>query len=108
MQPARALPFKQEIVPGASPSALEGNQVGEPLLLTKNKPKLETNLNLGVPPPEILEKCEFLEPLSDVALSDYQKLLGSVREPSNRTFGKLQHFISSRIEKLKLKLSLKQ
>uniref|UniRef100_A0A2N9FEX8 Uncharacterized protein n=1 Tax=Fagus sylvatica TaxID=28930 RepID=A0A2N9FEX8_FAGSY len=54
LQAARALPFKQEVIPGASPSALESAQVEVPTELTKGKPRLDTNLIAGVPPPEIL------------------------------------------------------
>ncbi|GMY05097.1 Spermidine/putrescine-binding periplasmic protein 1 [Fagus crenata] len=74
LQAARALPFKQEVIPGASPSALESAQVEVPTELTKGKPRLDTNLIAGVPPPEILARCEFLEPLSDCTLSDYRNL----------------------------------
>ncbi|NP_001170380.1 uncharacterized protein LOC100384363 [Zea mays] len=38
----------------------------------KRRTKLDTNLVRGVPPPEILERCEFLEPLSGKALEDYR------------------------------------
>lgn len=68
----------QGVIAGASPSALESAPVKLPEELTKSKPKLETNLVAGVPPPEILERCEFLEPLSDAALSDYQWLVGNM------------------------------
>ncbi|XVF00012.1 hypothetical protein REPUB_Repub03eG0249600 [Reevesia pubescens] len=56
LQTARALPFKQGVIAGASPSALESAPIKLPEELTKGKPKLDTNLIGGVPPPEILER----------------------------------------------------
>lgn len=79
MQAARALPFKQEVIPGATPSALESSVVEVPKELTKGKPELDTNLKAGVPPPEILTRCEFLEPLSDATLLDYKWLIASMQ-----------------------------
>ncbi|XP_071724730.1 uncharacterized protein [Rutidosis leptorrhynchoides] len=79
LQAARSLPFKQEVIPGASPSALENGLIEIPRELTDGKPKLDTNLIAGVPPPEILARCEFLEPLSDSTLSDYRELIGSMQ-----------------------------
>ncbi|KDO40620.1 hypothetical protein CISIN_1g036082mg, partial [Citrus sinensis] len=70
LQTARALPFKQEVIPGASPSALESTLVKLPGELLKGKPSLDTNLIAGVPPAEILARFEFLEPLSEATLSD--------------------------------------
>lgn len=95
LQPERALPFKEEVVPGASPSALEGAPVEASRELNKNKPKLDTNLIAGVPPPEILKRCEFLEPLSDSALSDYQWLIANMQKPSHGLIQKVQHYISA-------------
>ncbi|XP_059663045.1 uncharacterized protein LOC132308820 isoform X2 [Cornus florida] len=95
LQAARALPFKQEVIPGASPSALENGQAEESGELTKGKPKLDTNLIAGAPPAEILARCEFLEPLSDTALSDYQWLIASMQRPGNGLFYKVQQYISS-------------
>lgn len=95
LQPERALPFKEEVVPGASPSALEGAPVEASRELNKNKPKLDTNLIAGVPPPEILKRCEFLEPLSDSALSDYQQLITNMQKPSHGLIQKVQHYISA-------------
>nr|POF19070.1 protein chromatin remodeling 24 [Quercus suber] len=54
LQAARALPFKQEVIPGASPSALESAPVKMPAEFTKGKQRLDTNLIAGIPPPEIL------------------------------------------------------
>ncbi|OIS97507.1 PREDICTED: uncharacterized protein LOC109232944 [Nicotiana attenuata] len=72
--------FKDDVVPGASPNALESPvKVSEKL--TRGRPKLETNLIAGVPPSDILAKCELLEPLPENALSDYQWLINSVRKP---------------------------
>ncbi|KAJ4953337.1 hypothetical protein NE237_030169 [Protea cynaroides] len=81
LQVARALPFKQEVIPGASPFALEEPSVESSQELTRGKPKLETNLIAGVPPPEILSRCEFLEPLTEATLSDYQWLIASMKKP---------------------------
>uniref|UniRef100_A0A5B7C2B1 Putrescine-binding periplasmic protein-related n=1 Tax=Davidia involucrata TaxID=16924 RepID=A0A5B7C2B1_DAVIN len=109
LQAARALPFKQEVIPGASPSALESAQVEEPKELTKGKPKLDTNLIAGAPPAEILARCEFLEPLSDAALSDYQWLIASMQKPGYGLFYRVQHYIWSVVRtfwpKLQSKLS---
>nr|POE58312.1 putative aspartic protease [Quercus suber] len=44
LQAARALPFKQEVIPGASPSPLESAPVKMPAEFTKGKPRLDTNL----------------------------------------------------------------
>ncbi|XP_010276929.1 PREDICTED: uncharacterized protein LOC104611539 isoform X2 [Nelumbo nucifera] len=56
LQVARALPFKQEVIPGASPSALEDPLIEESQEFTKGKPKLDSDLVAGVPPPEILAR----------------------------------------------------
>ncbi|KAL2901037.1 Spermidine/putrescine-binding periplasmic protein 1 [Bienertia sinuspersici] len=79
VQPARELPFKQGVFPGALPSTLEGVPTE---VLPKGAPKLPTNLISGVPPPEILDKCEFLEPLSEAALSDYKWLISTMKKPA--------------------------
>ncbi|XP_022134409.1 uncharacterized protein LOC111006660 isoform X3 [Momordica charantia] len=55
LQTARALPFKQEVVPGASPAAIDG-PVAVPEELFEGKPRLDSNLVGGVPPLDILEK----------------------------------------------------
>lgn len=78
LQAASGLPFRQGITAGASPAALESVPVKLPEELTKGKPKLDSNLVAGVPPPEILERCEFLEPLSDATFSDYQWLIDNM------------------------------
>ncbi|KAB1216233.1 Spermidine/putrescine-binding periplasmic protein 1 [Morella rubra] len=94
LQAARALPFKQEVIPGASPAALGSTQIEVPTELTKGKPRLDTNLIAGVPPPEILARCEFLEPLSDSALSDYQWLISTMQEPNHGFVDRMHHHIS--------------
>ncbi|PPR93492.1 hypothetical protein GOBAR_AA27180 [Gossypium barbadense] len=78
LQAASGLPFRQGITAGASPAALVSGPVKLPEELTKGKPKLDSNLVAGVPPPEILERCEFLEPLSDATFSDYQWLIDNM------------------------------
>jgi hypothetical protein len=95
LQSARSLPFRQEIIPGASPLFLENPAPEVPQDINKKKPKLESNLVRGVPPPEILEKCEFLEPLSDKALGDYQWLMSRVQRPRGGLLGNVLQKISS-------------
>lgn len=106
LQSERALPFKEEVVPGASPSALEGALVEaiveEP---HKNKPKLDTNLIGGVPPAEILKRCEFLEPLSDATLSEYQWLINHMRKTNHGLIEKIQQYTSGIFQILKQKSS---
>lgn len=95
LQSARALPFKQEVIPGASPSHLQGHSANVPVELTKGGPRLNGNLVDGAPPPDILEKCEFLEPLSNSTLSDYHWLLTSIQEPGHGLIHKMyQNMIS--------------
>lgn len=107
MQAARALPFKQEVIPGAAPSALESTPVEMPKDLLKGKPKLDTNLTVGVPPPEILARCEFLEPLSDDALSDYEWLINGMQKPRPAWTSRIQQYISSLIGDFQTKTALK-
>ncbi|KAL6652092.1 hypothetical protein ACP70R_011017 [Stipagrostis hirtigluma subsp. patula] len=95
LQCARSLPFRQEAIPGASPLYLENPVPEVPQDLNKKKPKLDSNLVRGVPPPEILEKCEFLEPLSDKTLSDYQWLVSNMQRPRLGLFGNVLQKISS-------------
>lgn len=94
LQPARASPFKEEIIPGASPISL-GTSVDESQKPKNSRPKLETNLIGNVPPSEILSKCELLEPLSEDALSDYQWLISSLQKPSHNIMNRLKRSISS-------------
>jgi hypothetical protein len=103
LQAARALPFKQEVIPGATPSAIENSVIEVPKELTKGKPKLDTNLIAGVPPPEILTKCEFLEPLPDATLSDYKLLIRTMQIPDPGFIHRIQHYISSTIHTFRLK-----
>jgi len=95
LQSARALPFKQEVIPGASPSHLQGHSANVPVELTNGRPKLKGNLVDGAPPPDILERCEFLEPLSNSTLSDYHWLITSIQEPSHGLIHKIYHNIIS-------------
>ncbi|KAL2343491.1 hypothetical protein Fmac_004776 [Flemingia macrophylla] len=81
LQTARSLPFKQEVIPGASPSHFHGHSTNVPEELNKGRPMLNGNLVDGAPPPDILQRCEFLEPLSNSTLSDYRCLLTSIQEP---------------------------
>lgn len=96
LQPARELPFKQGVFSGASPSALTDDdglitsQAAEDL--PKGAPKLMTNLIAGVPPPEILAKCEFLQPLSESTLSDYKQIISTLGKPRH---GLIQQFFSN-------------
>ncbi|XP_010113013.2 uncharacterized protein LOC21405544 [Morus notabilis] len=106
LQAARSVPFKQEVIPGASPAALESAPVEEPNEL-KGKPKLDTNLIAGVPPPDILAKCEFLEPLSDSTLADYQWLISSIKKSDHGLINKICRQISSLIQTFPLKLNFK-
>ncbi|KAJ0053046.1 hypothetical protein Pint_02566 [Pistacia integerrima] len=107
LQAARALPFKQEVIPGASPSALESTPVEMPRDLLQGKPKLDTNLIVGVPPPEILARCEFLEPLSDDTLSDYEWLINGMQKPSPALMNRIQQYLSSLIDNFQTKAALK-
>ncbi|KAK9286887.1 hypothetical protein L1049_015294 [Liquidambar formosana] len=107
LQDARALPFKQEVIPGASPSALEIAAVEVPKEVTKGRPKLSTNLIAGVPPPEILARCEFLEPLSDAASSDHKWLIASMQKPDHGLIHRMQHDVLSKVQTFWLKLQSK-
>ncbi|XP_027346134.1 uncharacterized protein LOC113857970 [Abrus precatorius] len=95
LQSARALPFKQEVIPGSSPFHLQGHSANVPMELTKGRPRLDTNLVDGAPPPDIAERCEFLEPLSNSTLSDYHWLLTSIQEPGHGLIQKMHHYFSS-------------
>ncbi|GAY53452.1 hypothetical protein CUMW_149330 [Citrus unshiu] len=107
LQTARALPFKQEVIPGASPSALETTLVKLPDELLKGKPSLDTNLIVGVPPAEILARCEFLEPLSEATLSDYEWLVANLQKPAPVFMKRVQHYLSSLIQSFLAKATLK-
>ncbi|KAH9753606.1 spermidine/putrescine-binding periplasmic protein [Citrus sinensis] len=107
LQTARALPFKQEVIPGASPSALETTLVKLPEELLKGKPSQDTNLIVGVPPAEILARCEFLEPLSEATLSDYEWLVADLQKPAPVLMKRVQHYLSSLIQSFLAKATLK-
>ncbi|XP_022936759.1 uncharacterized protein LOC111443255 [Cucurbita moschata] len=95
LQPARALPFKQEVVPGASPASIEGPEV-VPKELFEGKPKLDTNLIGGVPPLDILEKCEFLEPLSESTSADFRWFAANMqKKPNHRLMDRVHQAVSS-------------
>ncbi|XP_058085827.1 uncharacterized protein LOC131233206 isoform X2 [Magnolia sinica] len=103
LQAARALPFRQEVIPGASPLSLEDIPVKEGSLeFSKVRPKLDTNLVAGVPPPEILAKCEFLEPLSEATLMDYQWLIAGMQKQGRGWIESMLHGISSKTFQFKL------
>ncbi|KAK9215141.1 hypothetical protein WN944_007144 [Citrus x changshan-huyou] len=70
------------VILSASPSALESTRVKLPEELLKGKPSLDTKLIAGVPPAEILARCEFLEPLSEATLSDYEWLVANLQKPA--------------------------
>ena len=97
MQTARALPFKQEVILSASASALESTRVKLPEELLKGKPSLDTKLIAGVPPAEILARCEFLEPLSEATLSDYEWLVANLQKPAPVLMKRVQRYLSSLI-----------
>ncbi|CAH9097031.1 unnamed protein product [Cuscuta epithymum] len=102
LQSERESPFKVEVIPGATPYALDGTppsaveeMVSQEVL--GRRPKLDTNLIAsGVPPPDILSRCEFLEPLSDKALSDYRWLVSSVHkhQPESSLMARILHNVS--------------
>ncbi|KAG8382011.1 hypothetical protein BUALT_Bualt05G0032100 [Buddleja alternifolia] len=94
LQPERALPFKEEIIAGASPVSLKA-PTEEPRERKKGRPKLDTNFIGNVPPAEILSRCEFLEPLAEDALSDYQWLLRSMQKPTEGIMERMRLSISS-------------
>lgn len=84
--------------PGALPSALEDIPSE---VLPKDAPKLVTNLVSGIPPPEILLKCEFLEPLSEEALSDYIWLISTMEKPGR---GLIQQIFATVFHATRMKL----
>ncbi|VVB00251.1 unnamed protein product [Arabis nemorensis] len=106
LQPARSLPFTREVIPGASPSALEGLLVSEPEETKKDRTKLDTNLVSGVPHPDILSKCEFLEPLPEATLLEYRLLIDSVKKQSQEPglVEKLKDIVSIWVQGFRAKL----
>lgn len=108
LQTARALPFKQEVVPGASPAAIDG-PVAVPEELFEGKPRLDSNLVGGVPPLDILEKCEFLEPLSDSSLADYRWLGENMqKKPDHRLMDRVHDAVSFLVRFVSANQSLKK
>ncbi|KAG0474976.1 hypothetical protein HPP92_014662 [Vanilla planifolia] len=97
LQSSRALPFQQEVIPGASPLSLHQNPVEGPLRHAQGEPKLDSNLLCGIPPPEILEKCEFLEPLSQQAMEDYKWLISSMEKPHDGHFSRINRFLRQKL-----------
>ncbi|KAL0372006.1 UNVERIFIED_CONTAM: Spermidine/putrescine-binding periplasmic protein 1 [Sesamum calycinum] len=94
LQPERALPFKEEIIAGASPISLKSTVEG-PQERRNGRPELDTNLISNIPPAEILSRCELLEPLSEDTLSDYQWLIQSLPKPHHSIMNRLTRSISS-------------
>ncbi|XP_065879226.1 uncharacterized protein [Euphorbia lathyris] len=103
LQAGRAFPFKQEVIPGATPSALETVPVEAPKELTRGRPELDTNLIAGIPPPEIMSRCEFLEPLSDATLLDYKWLISSMQKPGPGPIHRAKDCILSTIQSVWVK-----
>lgn len=83
------------MVPGASPSLLQGHSANVSVEFKKGRPRLNTNLIEGAPPPDIVERCEFLEPLSNSTVSDYHWLIASIQEPGHGLIHKMQQYIAS-------------
>lgn len=104
MQAARARPFKQGVTAGASPSSLESARLQSPAKLSMGEVEPKADL-IGVPPPEILAKCEFLEPLSEATSSDYHCLIASMQKPGPDFVHLIEHHISPMIRTLWLKLT---
>lgn len=99
LQPARALPFLKEVIPGASPLALGDFHIVESSQeLFKGKPKLDTNLIGGIPPPDVLARCEFLEPLSEKALMDHQWLIAGMQKTGQGWYKSMLDYITPMIQ----------
>lgn len=90
LQPARATTFANDVFVGASPlawseksgaEALEGSVPGTGATQAEEKLKsvvnMDTNIVQGIPPDDVVAKSEFLEPLSDKGIADYQWLLST-------------------------------
>ncbi|KAI4341991.1 hypothetical protein MLD38_026655 [Melastoma candidum] len=107
MQPVRALPFHQGVIPGAIPSALNGPLPKENAVLTKGQPKLETNLISGVPPPEIMSRCEFLEPLSGATTAEYDRLIRTLERPGSGFIEQWHDRLSQLLQTVGMKLHAK-
>ncbi|KAJ3707120.1 hypothetical protein LUZ61_010825 [Rhynchospora tenuis] len=104
IQAARDIPFRELVVPGSSPLCLEQSLHTEATHYEKarGKPKLDTNLVEGMPPREILDRCEFLEPLSDKAMEDYRWLLSNVQK---QHFGAFRTTFDHLLNKVKANFS---
>ncbi|MCD9559414.1 hypothetical protein HAX54_017344 [Datura stramonium] len=87
--------FKDDVVPGASPNSLESPPVKVSEELTRGRPKLETNVIAGVPPSDILARCELIEPLPEKALSEYRWLINSVQMPERSLVEDLRNRVLS-------------
>lgn len=72
-----------------------------------NRPKLDTNLVAGAPPPHILNRCEFLEPLPDATVSDYEWLIRSMQTSGPGFIERLLHKMSVVMRVLQLRLHAK-
>ncbi|XP_048131759.1 uncharacterized protein LOC115728990 isoform X2 [Rhodamnia argentea] len=108
LQSGRALPFQQGVLPGAVPLAINSPVIETPKEFANvNRPKLDTNLVAGVPPPHILNRCEFLEPLPEAMVSDYEWLIRSMQTSGPGFIERLQHKMSMVIRVLQLKLHAK-
>ena len=95
LQPARAATFQNDVFVGASPlhftetaepenhkvSVTSDISTSEEIAKLKesddSRMSMKTNIVQGMPPPDIIAKSEFLEPLSEKALADYQWLMST-------------------------------
>ncbi|KAG0571130.1 hypothetical protein KC19_6G213100 [Ceratodon purpureus] len=93
LQPARASTFVNDVFVGASPLAwtektgaeTSENSIPGTVSTTpekKSKPvvNMDTNIVHGMPPDDVVAKSEFLEPLTEKGLTDYQWLLSEAVE----------------------------
>ncbi|KAK4787992.1 hypothetical protein SAY86_019311 [Trapa natans] len=95
IQTARALPFLQTVLPGAIAPSIDGALLNAPRDISNAKqPKLDTNLIGGVAPPEILSRCEFLEPLPESTTSEYKGLMLNLQTTGQTLIEKLQQRLS--------------
>ncbi|KAH9753627.1 putrescine-binding periplasmic protein-related [Citrus sinensis] len=65
---------ESEVIPGATPSALESTLVKLPEQLLKGKPSLDTNLTAGVPPAEILARWQLGQSITSLGKEDSARL----------------------------------
>ncbi|XP_031502125.1 uncharacterized protein LOC116265567 isoform X2 [Nymphaea colorata] len=99
LQAARGLPFQQEVIPGALASSLGDTSLTKSLQYVYNdKPQLETNLIAGMPPPEVLDRCEFVEPLPETTLKDYKQLLSETQKPGISWMNYICKYITGNVE----------